>query len=188
MRIVGGSARGLRLAEVGEGDAAAALRPTPDRVREAVFNRLAAWPGGDRVAGARVLDLFAGTGAMGLEALSRGAARVALVDDGAAARALIRTNIERMRAMGQADVWRRDATAMGANRGAPYTLVFLDPPYGRGLGATALASALAGGWVAPGALVVWEEAAPQAPPAGFALHDARRYGRSWITVLEAALA
>ncbi|MBC7156351.1 MAG: RsmD family RNA methyltransferase, partial [Rhodobacteraceae bacterium] len=107
---------------------------------------------------------------------------------GAGAGALIRTNIERLRALGLAEVWRRAATAMGANRGAPYTLVFLDPPYGRGLGAAALASALAGGWVAPGALVVWEEAAPQAPPAGFALHDARRYGRSWITVLEAALA
>ena len=128
MRIVGGERRGLKLADVGAGDPAAHLRPTSDRVREAIFNLLLNGPYGDPVTGARVLDLFAGTGALGLEALSRGAARIAFVDDGTAARALLRRNIELMRAMGTTDVWRRDATRLGPNRGPGYGLVFLDPP------------------------------------------------------------
>ena len=183
MRIIGGSHRGLALAEVGAGDAAARLRPTSDRVRESLFNLLQHRPEGDPVPGARVLDLFAGTGALGLEALSRGAAHVTFIDDGAAARALLRRNIERMRAMGATKVWRRDATRLGENRGAPFTLVFLDPPYGRGLGEAALASAVAGGWLARGALVVWEESGPQAPPPGFAPLDSRRYGDTWLTLI-----
>jgi 16S rRNA (guanine966-N2)-methyltransferase len=145
VRIIAGRARGLHLADVGAGDPAAHLRPTSDKVRQAIFNLLQA---DDPVTGARVLDLFAGTGALGLEALSRGALRVAFVDDGATARALIRANIERMRAMGETEVWRRDATRMGPNRGAAYGLVFLDPPYGKGLGEAALASCVAGGWLA----------------------------------------
>jgi 16S rRNA (guanine966-N2)-methyltransferase len=185
MRIIAGRFRGTRLAPLGAGDPAAHLRPTADRVREAVFSILASRPDGDPVPGARVLDLFAGTGAMGLEALSRGAARVAFVDDGAAARALLRRNIEITRTMGETDVWRRDATRLGDNRGAPYTLVFLDPPYGRGLGERALASAAAGGWLAPGAVIVWEEASEQAAPPGFTGDDARRYGDTWVTFLTA---
>jgi len=192
VRIVAGRARGLTLADVGAGDAAAHLRPTADRVREALFNHLQAGdygpPGTEPVADARVLDLFAGTGALGLEALSRGAARAAFFAAGAAARALLRENVSRMRAGGQADIWRRDATRLGANRGAPYTLVFLDPPYGQGLGAAAIASALAGGWIAPGAVIVWEEATAQDPPAGLSLRDARRYGGTWLTILEAGSA
>lgn len=184
MRIIGGRLRGLALAPVGEGDPAAHLRPTSDRVREAIFNILVNALG-NPVAGARVLDLFAGTGALGLEALSRGAARVAFVDDGVTARALLRRNIERARAMGETDVWRRDATRLGENRGPGYGLVFLDPPYGRGLGEAALASALAGGWLAPGATVVWEEGAPVTPPPGFEPLDARRYGDTSVTFLRA---
>jgi len=186
VRIVGGERRGLKLAEVGAGDPAARLRPTSDRVREAIFNLLMNGPYGNPVAGARVLDLFAGTGALGLEALSRGAARVVFVEDGAAARALIRRNIELMRAMGVTDLYRRDATALGPNRGAPFGLVFLDPPYGRGLGERALASARAGGWIAPGAVVVWEEGGPVTPPEGFARADERRYGDTVVTILRAA--
>jgi 16S rRNA (guanine966-N2)-methyltransferase len=185
MRIVGGAHRGLRLAEVGAGDAAAHLRPTSDRLREALFNLLTQGRMGDRVRGARVLDLFAGTGALGLEAWSRGAAQVTFVDSGAAARALIRENVEKMRAMGATRLYRRDATDLGANRGAGFDLVFLDPPYGQGLGERALASARAGGWLAPGAIVVWEEAAPQLPPEGFSVLDRRRYGAAHVTVLEA---
>ena len=186
MRIVGGAKRGLKLAEIGEGDAAARLRPTSDRVREAIFNLLQNNPARpDPVPGARVLDLFAGTGALGLEALSRGAARVTFVEDGAAGRALIRRNIELMQAMGATDLFRRDATGLGRNRGAAFAVVFLDPPYGRGLGETALASALEGGWLAPGATVVWEENAPQTPPPGFTALDQRRYGETWITLLQA---
>ena len=185
MRIIGGTRRGLKLAEVGAGDAAAHLRPTSDRVREAIFNLLTNGPHGNPVEGARVLDLFAGTGALGLEALSRGAARVAFVDDGTAARALLRTNIEKMQAMGTTDVWRRDATRMGPNRGPGYSLVFLDPPYGKGLGEAALASLAEGGWLAPGALVVWEEGAAPVPPEGFTLLDRRRYGDTTVTLLKA---
>jgi 16S rRNA (guanine966-N2)-methyltransferase len=184
MRIVGGAHRGLRLAEVGAGDAAAHLRPSSDRLREALFNLLVQGRLGDRVRGARVLDLFAGTGALGLEAWSRGAAQVTFVDSGAAARALIRENVEKLRAMGATRLYRRDATDLGANRGAGFDLVFLDPPYGQGLGERALASARAGGWLAPGAIVVWEEAAPQLPPEGFAVLDRRRYGAAHVTVLE----
>ncbi|GAB1378805.1 16S rRNA (guanine(966)-N(2))-methyltransferase RsmD [Pararhodobacter sp.] len=185
MRIVGGSARGLQLAEVGAGDPAAHLRPTSDRVREALFNMLGQGKWGDLVQGQRVLDLFAGTGALGLEALSRGAVQVTLVDDGATARALIRTNIEKMRAMGTTRLYRRDATDLGPNRGPGFGLVFLDPPYGKGLGERALASAREGGWLAPGATLVWEENAPQPAPEGFTLLDQRRYGETWITILQA---
>lgn len=184
MRIIGGARRGLKLADVGAGDAAAHLRPTSDRVREAIFNLLMNGPYGNPVEGARVLDLFAGTGALGLEALSRGAARVAFVDDGTAARALLRQNIEKMQAMGVTDVWRRDATRMGPNRGPAYDLVFLDPPYGKGLGEAALTSLLEGGWLAPGALIVWEENAPPTPPEGYTQLDQRRYGETFITILK----
>lgn len=185
MRIVGGTHRGLHLAEVGAGDPAAHLRPTADRVREALFNMLTQGRWGDLVRGQRVLDLFAGTGALGLEALSRGAAQVTLVDDGAAARALMRANIEKMRAMGATRLYRRDATDLGENRGPGFGLVFMDPPYGKGLGERALASALAGGWLAPAATLVCEENAPQPGPEGFDLLDQRRYGETWITLLRA---
>ena len=185
MRIIGGARRGLLLAEVGEGDPAAHLRPTSDRVREAIFNLLINGGHGNPVPGARVLDLFAGTGALGLEALSRGAARVAFVDDGLKARALLRANIEKMQAMGSTDVWRRDATRLGPNRGPGYDLVFLDPPYHKALGEAALASARAGGWLAPGARIVWEEGSPPLPPEGFTLLDQRRYGDTLVTLLQA---
>ena len=186
MRIIGGARRGLQLAPVGEGDPKAHLRPTSDRVREAIFNLLINGGYGDPITGARVLDLFAGTGALGLEALSRGAARVAFVDDGTTARALLRRNIELMQAMGVTDVWRRDATRMGPNRGAGYDLIFLDPPYGKGLGEACLASCIEGGWIAPGALVVWEEGAAPLPPEGFGMLDQRKYGDTLVTILRAA--
>lgn len=187
MRIVGGARRGLKLAELGEGDPDARLRPTSDRVREAVFNLLQNAPSRpDPVPGARVLDLFAGTGALGIEALSRGAARVTFVDTGAPARALIRRNVELMQAMGATDLYRRDATDMGPNRGPPFTLVFLDPPYGQGLGERALASCVAGTWLAPGATLVWEENAPMPPPPGFTPLDQRRYGDTWVTLMRFA--
>lgn len=184
MRIIGGSRRGLKLAEVGEGDAAAHLRPTSDRVREAIFNLLIN-AHGNPVAGARVLDLFAGTGALGLEALSRGAAEALFVDDGAKALALLRANIGKMRAEGETRVLRQDATRLGPNPGPPYGLVFLDPPYGKGLGEMALTAARNGGWLQPEAMVVWEEGAALAVPEGFALADQRKYGDTIVTLLRA---
>lgn len=183
MRIIGGKFRGLKLAEVGSGDPDAHLRPTTDRVRETMFNLLINSLG-IRLEGARVLDLFAGTGALGLEALSRGAARVAFVDDGAASRALLRTNIEKARAMGTTDVWRRDATRLGPNRGAGYDLIFMDPPYGKSLGEVALQSAIDGNWLAPDAVLVWEDSALPALPEGFDLLDQRRYGETHVTILQ----
>lgn len=184
MRIIGGSRRGLKLAEVGEGDVAAHLRPTSDRVREAIFNLLIN-AHGNPVTGARVLDLFAGTGALGLEALSRGAAEVTFVDDGAKALGLIRANIGKLRAEGETRVIRQDARKLGANAGTPFGLVFLDPPYGKGLGEVALAAALRGDWLAPGAMVVWEEGAAPAVPQGFAMVDQRKYGDTVVTLLKA---
>ena len=184
MRIIGGARRGLKLADVGEGDAAARLRPTSDRVREAIFNLLInarSFP----LHGARVLDLFAGTGALGLEAISRGAAEAVFVDDGAKALALLKANIAKLRAEGQTRVLRQNAARLPPNPAAPFPLVFLDPPYGKALGEAALASARAQGWLAPGALIVWEESQPPLAPEGFALVDQRKYGDTIVTLLRA---
>ena len=183
MRIIGGQWRGLRLAEVGAGDPAAHLRPTSDRVREAIFNLLINGGYGDPVTDARVLDLFAGTGALGLEALSRGASTLTLVDDGPAARALIAKNLALCRTTAQH--LRLNATKLPPNPGSPHSLVFLDPPYGKGLGEAALQSALSGNWLAPEALVVWEEGTALPPPQGFDQLDQRRYGDTHVTILRA---
>jgi 16S rRNA (guanine966-N2)-methyltransferase len=183
MRIVAGRFGGLRLAALGKGDAGAHLRPTADRVRESLFSALASRPE-DPLDGARVLDLFAGTGALGLEALSRGAAHATFVDNGRTALRLLRANIALTR-MGEDEtrVLAQDATRLGAAPLPPATLVFLDPPYGKGAGDRALATAAAGGWIAPGALVVWEEAAPQQAPDGFSPDSQRRYGDTHVTLL-----
>ncbi|MGR3485557.1 MAG: RsmD family RNA methyltransferase [Paracoccaceae bacterium] len=180
MRIVGGENRGLRLAPLGRGDPAAALRPTPDRVREALFSALASLGHPD---GGRVLDLFAGTGALGLEALSRGASHATFVESGRAGQRLIARNLELTRRAGQGSVIARPAARLGP--GEACSLIFLDPPYGRGLGGPALAAARTGGWIAPGALVAWEEAAPMPAPEGFATLQNRRYGDSHVTLLRA---
>lgn len=188
MRIIGGTRRGLHLTEVGAGDPAAHLRPTSDRVREAIFNLLingkAASPG-NPVAGVAVLDLFAGTGALGLEALSRGAASVTFVDSGVGAGALMRANIAKMQAGAISTILRQDATRLGVRAGPAYGLVFLDPPYAKGMGTAALASALAGGWVAPGAVVVWEESVAPMIPEGFTPLDQRKYGDTIVTIMRA---
>ena len=185
MRIIGGARRGLKLADVGEGDTAAHLRPTSDRVREAIFNLLINGGYGNPVQGAQVLDLFAGTGAMGLEALSRGAGRATFVDDGAKAMSLLRTNIAKMRVEDATECLRQDASALGPNAHAPFTLVFLDPPYGKSLGELALASAIAGGWLGPGAMIVWEESTAPRPPAAVMQLDQRTYGDTLVTLLRA---
>jgi len=183
MRIISGQNRGLRLASVGKGDSAAHLRPTSDRVRESIFNLLMGGAYGDPISGACVLDLFAGTGALGLEALSRGATHVCFIDNGAKAQSLIRKNIEICRAGGSTRTIRRDATRLADCPGGPVDLIFLDPPYGQGLGEKALASAQSGGWLAAGALVVFEEGRELPPPPGFDLSDQRRYGNSYVSIL-----
>lgn len=186
MRIIAGQFRGTALASVGKGDAGAHLRPTTDRVRESLFNVLMGGKFGDPITDAVVLDLFAGTGALGLEALSRGAAHVTLVDDGRKAQSLIRENIRLTRSKGGTRLIARDATRLPVCDGEPADLIFLDPPYGKGMGEKALESAMAQGWVAPEALIVWEESAPQVAPDGFELLDTRKYGDTHVTLLEAA--
>lgn len=187
MRIISGNFRGLKLASVGKGDRAAHLRPTSDRVRESIFNLLMNGGYGDPVDGARVLDLFAGTGALGLEALSRGAEFVALMDNGRVAGDLIRRNLGLCHlSADRAILLKRDATRPGQNHMPLFDLVFMDPPYGKGFGEAALAAALAGGWLAPKALVVCEDAAEMPTVSGYARLDARRYGDSWVTLLELA--
>ena len=183
MRIIGGRFKGLGLTSVGKGDAAAHLRPTTDRVRESLFSMLMSR---DVVQGARVLDLFAGTGALGLEALSRGAREVCFVENGRVGQRLIRENIEKLRVEGETTLMRNDATRLGAWPMAPFDLVFLDPPYGKGMGEKALAVGLAGGWFSPEATVVWEENAPMMAPEGFSKIETRRYGDTHVTLLERA--
>lgn len=185
MRIIAGDFRGRALASVGKGDAGAHLRPTTDRVRESLFSMLTGGRFGDPVSGAVVLDLFAGTGALGLEALSRGADRATFVDDGRIAQRLIRENIAKCRVEDRATLLARNATRLAPATGAPATLVFLDPPYGKGLGEKALAQARAQGWIAPGALIVWEENAAITLPEGIREIDRRRYGDTTITLCEA---
>jgi 16S rRNA (guanine966-N2)-methyltransferase len=184
MRIISGRFKGTALASVGKGDAGAHLRPTTDRVRESIFNLLVNGGYGDPISDIRVLDLFAGTGALGFEALSRGASFVQLVDDGRKAGSLISENAKMLRVQGEVKLARRDARKLGLWDGEPFGLVFLDPPYGKAMGEVALAAALAGGWLTDDALVVWEENREQACPAGFSLLDARKYGDTWVHILE----
>ena len=182
MRIVAGAFRGRRLASVGKGDAGAHLRPTSDRVRESLFNVLSHL---DVLEGAIVLDLFAGTGALGIEALSRGAVQAIFVENGRVAQNLIRENVKITGTQDHTRLIARDATRLGA-ADTPATLVFLDPPYGKGLGERALRAAQDGGWLAEDALIVWEEAEPVEPPPGFVVEDTRRYGGTHITFMRFA--
>ncbi|WP_299151594.1 16S rRNA (guanine(966)-N(2))-methyltransferase RsmD [uncultured Tateyamaria sp.] len=180
MRIIAGRWRGVPLVNVGKGDVSAHLRPTPDRVREALFSML-----GSRgaVESARVLDLFAGTGALGLEALSRGAASAVFVENGRVGQRLIAENIAKLGAGDITHVWRSDATRLGALPSPSFDLVFLDPPYGKGLGAPALQAVH--GSLTLGALIVWEESTTMLPPPGYVAVDTRKFGTAHVTLLEA---
>ena len=180
MRVVGGRFRGRTLSA----PKSQAIRPTADRLRESLFNILMhAYD--DPITDARVLDLFAGTGALGIEAMSRGAAFALFVDDGAEARALLRGNSETLGLGGSTKIYRRDATKMGPAEMSPFSLVFLDPPYGKGLAEKALASAREGGWLAPEALVIVEEAADAGfrTPEGFEELERRDYDDTQFTFL-----
>lgn len=182
MRVVGGRLKGRNLASPTSRD----IRPTADRLRESLFNILVhAYD--NPILDARVLDLFAGTGALGIEAISRGASFVQFVDDGSEGRALIRENVATLGLGGVTRIFRRDATKLGpAHPGEPFSLVFLDPPYGQNLAAAALDSAGAGGWLAPDALIVVEEAVQSAfaAPHGFSELERRRYDDTEFTFLK----
>ncbi len=183
MRVVGGRLRGRNLASPQTRE----IRPTADRLRESVFNILL-HAYGDPIANARVLDLFAGTGALGIEAISRGAAFALFVDNGTEARALLRNNVESLGLGGVTKVFRRDATNLGpAHPVEPFSLAFLDPPYGKGLAEQALASLRDGGWLTNDALVVVEEAkaASFAAPEGFTELERRAYDDTEFVFLRA---
>ena len=183
MRVVGGRLKGRVLSA----PSSRAIRPTSERLRESIFDILEhRFPG--QIDGVRVVDLFAGTGALAIEALSRGARFALLVDNGAEARALLRANVEALALGGVTRIWRADATRLGsAPAGGPFALAFLDPPYGQGLAGPALASLANGGWLEPNALCVAEEAAgaPLAAPPGLALIDERTYGDTRIAIFQA---
>lgn len=182
MRIIGGAWRGRKLAQVGAGDASAHLRPTSDRVRESLFNLLINGGYGNVLHRARVLDVFAGTGALGLEALSRGAAEAVFIENGKAAQKILRENLRLLGASGS--LLGLDARAPGPNPGAPFDLLFMDPPYGQSLGEAALEGLRP--WLAPEALVVWEESAPPRLAPWLRPLDQRRYGGTVITIARLA--
>jgi 16S rRNA (guanine966-N2)-methyltransferase len=183
MRVVGGELKGRSIVAPASRD----IRPTADRLRESVFNILVhAYD--DPFQDARVLDLFAGTGALGIEAISRGAMFALFVDNGAEARALLRNNVEALALGGVTKVYRRDATDLGpAHPLEPFSLVFLDPPYGQGLAEKALASLRDGGWLKPNALLVVEEAkvAAFAAPDGYKELERRAYDDTEFVFLQA---
>jgi len=181
MRIVAGKFRGKALTSPSDDS----IRPTSDRARESIFNILGSRLG-PVLDSKRVLDLFAGTGALGLEALSRGAAHVTFVDIGAESRGLIRDHIQAFGVAGITKLLRRDATALGKpGTFGQFDLVFLDPPYHQGLGEKALAELATNGWLAPGATIVWEESADAeiTIPDGFSLDDSRTYGAASVRFL-----
>jgi 16S rRNA (guanine966-N2)-methyltransferase len=180
VRIVGGRLRGRTLLSPESRD----IRPTSDRLRESLFNILQHGYD-DPVSGGRVVDVFAGTGALGLEAVSRGARHALFVDNGAEARALIRGNVEALGLGGVTRIFRRDARQLGACVDEPYTLAFLDPPYGQGHVAPTLATLRDGKWLAADALAIVEEAADTLAPdvAGYALLDTRLFGQTRIDIL-----
>ena len=185
MRIVGGSLRGRKF----EAPPGGAVRPTSARAREALFDRLVhgafSGDGASGVAGARVLDAFCGAGALGLEALSRGAAQAVFLDNDAAAVACVRRNIAALGVGGRATVLPADATNP-PRAAAACTLAFLDAPYRADLTAPALAALAAAGWLAPGALCIAETAAkapPFAAPENFETLDSRRYGKARFAFL-----
>jgi 16S rRNA (guanine966-N2)-methyltransferase len=178
MRVVGGRLKGRQLL----GPRTNAIRPTSDRLRESLFNILAHGHGLP-TSETRVLDLFAGTGALGIEALSRGAAAVLFVENSVEGRGILRTNMETLELNGVARILRRDASDLGkAGTIAPFDLAFLDPPYGKRLGETALKSAWDGGWLKPGALCVLEERADAsiALPTAFSIKDKRESGETQL--------
>lgn len=179
MRIVGGKFKGQHLAT----PSGNATRPTSDRVREAIFNILEHGVADFELEGARVLDLFAGTGALGLEALSRGARYCHFIDESTPARGLIRSNADKLGVIGQAKIWRRDAARLGPCAPLPrFDLVFADPPYDKGLGTKSLQALVDGGWLSTGAIVVLEESDRALVPAlaDLDLLDERSYGETTV--------
>ena len=185
MRLITGKFKGAKI----EAPQGVATRPTSDRIRQALFNVLEHGAPAVDFEGLRVLDLFAGSGALGLEALSRGARFCLFIEEDASARAAIRRNVEALGLTGATKIWRRDATKLGpAGTMSPFDLIFCDPPYGKDLGEAALAAAVDGGWTTDHAIAALEERAGTAPswPAPLSEIDRRRYGETEIAIAQAS--
>src|ERR1700761_4803768 len=182
MRLVAGRFKGRVLAAP-EG---MTTRPTAARVRESLFNILA--HGEPELRGARVADIFAGSGALGLEALSRGAGHVSFFENAPGAAAVIAANVKRLGCEKEAALIRQDALKP-PKAPAPCQFLLLDPPYKTGLAAPALAALQAQGWIAPDARIIVEVAAAEvfkSPLAGFEITDERKYGAARLVFLTVA--
>jgi len=185
MRIIAGKYKGRKLSALGKGETLEHLRPTTDRVRESLFNILANGGFGEAFKGARVLDLFAGTGALGIEAFSRGGDTVYMIDSGLKASRLIKKNLSLL-GNPEGIVFKNfDACNLPLLWQEPFNLIFLDPPYGQNLGRYAVKSAVQNGWIAPEALIVWEESAPMDALMGFEVLDGRKFGETFVTFMRA---
>lgn len=181
MRIIGGKYKGSKLADIGEGDMAAHLRPSSDRARESVFNILNHPKFGNAPRDMRVLDVFAGTGALGFEALSRGASHVSFVENGAISNRILKQNIKILDASKDTQLINSDVLMLPMNKSEPFDLVFMDPPYGMGLGESAILNLKQNNWLANNALIVWEEATRPLAPHFLTLIDQRTIGRAVLS-------
>ena len=180
MRIIGGKWRGRALAELGEGDIASHLRPTSDRSRETLFNMLSHPRYAGTPTGKRVLDVFAGTGALGLEALSRGASHASFIENGATSLTILKQNILSLGA-DQTRVLTSDVTKIDACKSDPFDLIFMDPPYNKSLGEQAIKKLIMHNWICAGAIIVWEDEVRPAAPALLKLLDQRKIGRAILS-------
>ncbi len=182
MRIVGGKWRGRKLADLGDGDDAAHLRPSSDRLRESLFNILRHERYGGAPQGMRVLDLFAGTGALSLEALSRGASAAVMVENGAKSGTILRQNVALLQALDAVKILKADACKLPECKFEPFDLIFLDPPYGRSMGEKALQNAHQMGWLARDSVIIWEEELAPTLPYFLKSMDQRKIGRAVLSI------
>ena len=183
MRVIAGKFRGLRLKSIGSTPANKSLRPTTDRVRENLFNILSGGKYGNILNGARVLDMFAGTGILGIEAISRGASHATLFEKCVSTFKLIQDNIKLTNTINEINVINANVMHLEQCKTEPFNLVFIDPPYQKNFGKPALARALEFGWLSEGALVVWEESASPEVPKEFEWLDEKKYGNTVLTFL-----
>lgn len=186
MRIIGGRFKGHPLTSVGKGDPSAHLRPTTDRVRESLFNILQGGRYGEVIEGAHVLDIFAGTGALGLEALSRGASHVTFIENGRTSLRILEQNIAKLQVTPETTVHKRDALKLSGTASKQAELVFLDPPYGKGLAPKVLEKLRTAGWVAKDALVIVEDDTALNSVDGYSHLESRKFGQSFMNFFQSS--
>ena len=187
MRIISGKLRGIQLNPIKKGGLNTHLRPTTDRIRENIFNVILGGRFGDRLQKKRILDLFAGTGIFGIEAISRGAEKATLIEKDPEVLKLIQSNIKITNTAEQITVIKSDATTLGICNTNPFDLIFIDAPYKKNLGKLALEQALAQGWLSQSALVVWEDSVVPEIPNEFIHLEEKRYGNTILTFLQAPI-